>query len=126
MSQKFELISEKKNPLLQRKELEYRLIHSFNSTPTRVEVRKKIAAKLNVDIDKVYVKNLIGLAGKNETKAVIHVYDNKKIALEIEPDYIIKRNEIKEEPKEQAEGTETTSAEAKNKETTDSEKKTNE
>ena len=97
MAQKFELLSEKKNPLLKRKELEFDFDHSLEGTPKSLDLRKKIAAKLTEDISKVYIKQMIGQAGQNKTRLIVHVYDDPKIALKIEPEYIIKRNEIKEE-----------------------------
>ncbi|MHA1835454.1 MAG: 30S ribosomal protein S24e [Candidatus Odinarchaeia archaeon] len=101
MAFKLELLSESKNPLLKRKEIEYLITHDLSGTPNRIEVKKKIAAKLNADLENVFIEKVISLAGQNKSKIIVHVYNDRETALKIEPKHIIKRNEIKEVAKEE-------------------------
>ena len=69
MSFEIKIISEKENPLLERKELEFIVIHPGQGTPKRTDIRKKLAAILSKDIDCVYIEHLYSETGKPETKA---------------------------------------------------------
>jgi ribosomal protein S24E len=123
LSQKLEILSERKNLLLKRIEYEINMDHGPSGTPIRTEIRKKIAAKLTQKLEKVFVEKVITLAGQNQTKVIVHVYDDEKIVLKIEPKYIIKRNEIKEEKKEISEKPEDKKPEVAKKEKTQVETK---
>ena len=105
MAVKLEKVMEKTNSLLKRKELEFIADHSLSGTPNRAEIKKKIAAMLNQGLSLVFIKKVVTLSGENKSKVTVHVYENKDIAEKIEPDYIIKRNEIKEEKPEVKEET---------------------
>ena len=92
MGKDFEIKEDVKNPLLKRRELNIIINHSGTGTPKRLEVRNKIASKLNEDLDKVYVIKVVELPDHNSCKVLAHIYDNKETALKIEQQYIIKRN----------------------------------
>jgi len=95
----FKIEGMRDNKLLGRKELKIRIDHFGKGTPTRAEVREKVAKMLNASIDQVYVRKIETEYGMNVSWATVHVYDDPKRALEIEPEYIIKRHQ-KEEAKE--------------------------
>jgi len=95
----FKIEEMRDNKLLGRKELKIRIDHFGKGTPTRAEVREKVAKMLNASIDQVYVRKIETEYGMNVSWATVHVYDDPKRALEIEPEYIIKRHQ-KEEAKE--------------------------
>lgn len=96
MKQDLEVKADIKNSLLKRREIVFIVDHSLSGTPNRLDLRKKIASKLNEDLDKVYITKLLGLAGQNKTKGIAHVYEDPKLALKIEQAYIIKRNSEKQ------------------------------
>lgn len=101
MSFEIKITSEKDNPLLERKEIEFIIFHTGQGTPKRTDIRKKIAAMLNKDIECVYIKHLYSETGKPETKGEARIYESKERALAIEPKHIIERNKLekKEEKK---------------------------
>ncbi|WEU39718.1 MAG: 30S ribosomal protein S24e [Candidatus Odinarchaeum yellowstonii] len=101
MSKDVEIKNDFKNPLLSRREMTLIISHLGEGTPNRLNIRKKIASKLGEEIDKVYVRKIIEQAD-NRCKVLAHVYDDKEIALKIEPDYIIKRNSEKQEEQVQS------------------------
>lgn len=88
----------KENKLLGRKEVLLRIDHLGKGTPTRKEVREKVAEMLKTNIENVYVISIRTEYGSFVSWAKVHVYDDSQRALQIEPKYIIKRN-IKEENK---------------------------
>jgi small subunit ribosomal protein S24e len=95
--------SEKKNPLLKRREVCFNVEHErTRGTPQRLEVRKAVATALKTDPDLVFVKKLETKTGTNVAVGVANVYDSVEQARSIEPEYIIKRNAPPEKPKEEA------------------------
>ncbi|MEJ5326758.1 MAG: 30S ribosomal protein S24e [Candidatus Bathyarchaeia archaeon] len=97
------IVSIKANPLLKRKEARFRVEHDVKGkTPTRLEVRKAIAAELKINEELVFIKNMQTLTGTNTTFGVANVYETGDYAKLIEPEYIRKRNSPSEEQKEEA------------------------
>ncbi|MHA2407484.1 MAG: 30S ribosomal protein S24e [Candidatus Ranarchaeia archaeon] len=97
-----EIVSEKQNPLLSRKEISFRIKHPKSATPKRSEIRDKIVAKFDANKEASYVVKINKLTGRREVMGIIHVYDDPAVAKKVEPQYIISRNEGKKtrEPKE--------------------------
>lgn len=104
---KIEIVSEKENPLLKRREVHFRAKHEQNGgTPSRLEVRKAIASALKVKTDFVFVKKLETKTGTHIAVGLANVYDSVDHARIAEPEYIIKRNTPPEKPAEAKEGKE--------------------
>ncbi len=100
---KVEILSEKENPLLKRKEFEVRIIYDA-ATPSISEVRKKISASKNIGKGTVIMDSFKSKYGSRETVSSVKVYQTKERALEIEPRYRLIKNglievEEKKEPK---------------------------
>jgi len=86
------------NKLLNRRELD--LIISYESgTPRRDEVRKLIAEKYGVEIERVIVEKLESMFGTLKAKAHIHIYDTVEDAKRIERKHILRRHGLLEEVK---------------------------
>jgi small subunit ribosomal protein S24e len=97
-----EIASEKDNPLLKRREVQFWVEHSeTGSTPPRLEIRKAIAATLKIGIDLVFVKRFETKTGTHKAFGEAHVYDSIEQAKLIEPEYVVKRNIPPEKPKEE-------------------------
>ncbi len=82
------------NPLLFRKEYIFAVIHDAQSTPSRVKLREEISKQLGVDKDLIVVRKIKTEFGTNVARVEVHIYDNKEKLMEIEPEYILKRNNI--------------------------------
>jgi len=93
-----EIVSEKQNPLLSRKEITFKVKHPKLATPKRADIRDKLVAKFDTKKESSYIVKIAKTAGKDEAIGTIHVYDTPKMAKKIEPRYIIYRNDGK--PKE--------------------------
>ncbi len=87
-----EVISEKENPLLERREVMVRIKHTGAATPLRSEIRKLVAAKLSADDDKMIVGSLDQSFGVSESLAKVKIYKTRKRVEEIENPHVIKKN----------------------------------
>lgn len=102
-----EIISDKENPLLKRREVHFRVKHEqTGSTPPRLEVRNAVASALKVKVNFVFVKKFKTKTGKHIAVGLANVYDSADQARLVEPEYIIKRNVSPEKPREAEEGKE--------------------
>ncbi len=96
------ILTEKQNPLLKRKEVNFQVKHEqTGSTPSRLEIKKAVATALKVDEKMVFVKKCSTKTGTQTAEGIANVYDTIEQAKFIEPEYIIKRNVPPEKPKEE-------------------------
>jgi len=96
MSLNIEITEEKKNPLIDRLEITFRVDHFGAGTPNRLEVKKKIAAIQGSDEKLTIIKNLGTHFGSSSTQGVIYIYENTKELQFFEPFHILVRNLEKE------------------------------
>jgi small subunit ribosomal protein S24e len=97
------IVSAKENPLLKRKEVNFRVEHGpEGKTPPRLEVKKVLAAELKISEELVFVEKMQTLTGTSTAVGVANAYETMEQAKLIEPEYIIKRNSPPEKPKEEA------------------------
>jgi ribosomal protein S24E len=97
------IVTSKQNPLLKRKEVEFRIEHGRQSkTPARLEVKKALAAELKAGEELVFVKDMRTLTGTGTTVGHANAYESAEQAKLVEPEYIVKRNSPPEKPKEEA------------------------
>ena len=100
-----EIVSDKENPLIKRREVHFRVKHGqTGSTPPRLQVRNAIASALKVKVDFVFVKKLKTKTGKHIAVGLANIYDSTDQAKLVEPEYIMKRNEPPEKPRQEEEG----------------------
>jgi len=93
---------ERYNPLLKRKEVYCRL--SFEGkTPSRSEVRAKIAGLMNAEPERAVVDYIKTEFGKTEARCYVKIYDTVEDLQKIEEGHIIERNKVEEQAEEQAE-----------------------
>ena len=90
-------ISEKKqNPLLARWEVRFVVQHPNEKTPSRDQIREKLAGQLNAKKANVVVHNMNSVFGKGTTKGYARVYDAPEQLAKNEPHYLLKRNKLEE------------------------------
>jgi len=92
MSLNIEITEEKKNPLIERTELTFRIDHFGESTPNRLEVKKKIAALQGSDEKLTIIKKLDTHFGVSYTIGQAYIYENSKELIYFEPFHIQVRN----------------------------------
>ena len=70
------IVSTNKNSLLKRKEVDFRVDQgSKGKTPTRLEVKKVIAAELKINEELVFIKKMKTMTGTNTAVGVANAYD---------------------------------------------------
>ncbi|UCD92643.1 MAG: 30S ribosomal protein S24e [Methanobacteriota archaeon] len=89
-----EIVSRKENPLLKRIELEFKIVHHGEGTPTRDTVREEIAKLAKAPKERVIIDHMNSQFGKLETQGYAKVYESKEDALEIERKYVLGRNKL--------------------------------
>jgi len=95
-----EIIKEKENPLLDRKEINFILSHT-GPTPSRDEIKKKIVAQYNSQYELVMVDKLSSEYGNQQTIGYAKIYSNLQRISEIENKHIIERNKPIEKAKKE-------------------------
>jgi len=92
------LKSIKKNPLIGRREITFEVEEI--STPSRAEIRRDIAVLMKTELENVWIRKMETKSGTRTTVGTVHIYDEAEKALQVEPEYIIKRNQAPEQPSE--------------------------
>ena len=95
MPMKVEILSEKENKPLGRKEIAFKIDHAGESTPSRADIRSKIVAQFNADSTAVAISTLDTHFGIGVTKGAAHIYENAEQMKRIELSHMVKRNEPK-------------------------------
>lgn len=96
---KIKISSRKRNDLLKRREITFTVDHEKTGTPSRSEVRERIAAMTNASIDCVYIRKMETKTGFTVAVGEANIYDSAEQARYTEPGHIVLRNM----PKEKAE-----------------------
>lgn len=86
-----QVINEKNNPILNRREIVFKVIHD-EATPSRKSVVERLVATQNSKIGLVYVDSLKTEFGKRETIGYAKIYETAERAKQIERAHIIERN----------------------------------
>lgn len=92
MSLNIEITEEKKNPLIDRTELTFRVDHFGAGTPNRLDIKKKIAAMQNSDEKFTIIRRLQTNFGSSYTVGQVYIYENVEELQYYEPFHIQVRN----------------------------------
>ncbi len=76
----------------------------MGSTPSRLEIRKAVAATLSKGTDMVFIEKFVTKTGTHIAFGVANVYESTEQARLVEPEHIVKRNIPPEKPKEEVKG----------------------
>jgi ribosomal protein S24E len=90
-----QIIEEKENPLLKRKEILATIDYQGGATPSKAELQKVLADKFKANIDSVEITKLLSEVGISKGKAWIKIWQEKKVPIYSE----LKKEKKKEEPK---------------------------
>jgi small subunit ribosomal protein S24e len=94
------VLEEKKNPLLQRREVKFSVSHNLG-TPSRDDIKGKIAAYLNSKPELVIIERMNPEFGKRETRGYAKIYETAERLKSVETEHIVQRNERKKEAKKE-------------------------
>jgi len=102
---KVEILRQKENKVLKRKEVDFRIEHMGGTTPSRADVRAKIAAQLGSDPSTVVIRTLTTKFGIGMTEGSARIYTSPEQTKRVEIGYILERHEPKKKKGEEgAEG----------------------
>jgi small subunit ribosomal protein S24e len=87
-----EVLSKKKNELLQRVELEFKVSHPNEGSPKRDAVRTALAKMENAAKELVIIDNLRSEYGLTSTTGFAKIYKEKEAVMSLERKYILIRN----------------------------------
>ena len=90
---KFDVLEEKENPVLKRKEIIISLNYGKGTTPSKADLQKAVSEQLNANIENIEITKILSEIGKPMGKAWIKIWQEKKVPL-----YDKKKTEVKEEP----------------------------
>jgi len=97
----FRIVQEKDNKVLGRKEIGFEVENS-KTTPSRKELRKRIAALKNSKEELVSVASVKQCYGEHRSTGLAFVYKDIERLQRIEPEYLIKRESKKKKEKKEA------------------------
>ena len=99
---KFQVIEEKENPVIKRREIIISLDYEGKSTPSRAELQKILAERFKANIESVEISKVLSEVGLTKGKAWVKIWQDKKIPIyaEMKKEKAEKPVEKKEKPKE--------------------------
>jgi len=101
MSFKINIIESKHNPLVNRREVHFKVEHPTSGTPNRVELKKKIAALETADENLTFIKSIRTSYGNRYADCKANIYEDDETAKKFEPKYMIIRNLPKDQRDEE-------------------------
>lgn len=82
----------RENKLLGRKEIYFDVIHEGEPTPSRADVKGKLAAMLDLDPNTMVLQYIRSYFGSHVSKGYAKAYETRERMLYIEPEYILLRD----------------------------------
>lgn len=99
------ITSVRENPLLDRREVELEVDHEGESTPAEEDIKDRLAAENNLDLEKIEVDSVYTGYGRNKSRVKLKIYQD------FEYDEELERNPEEEQGTEQQEETTEATAE---------------
>lgn len=87
------ILKDKDNSLLNRRELDF-VVKYEGSTPSRSDVRNKLAAMLNAPLELLIIQRIKTEYGMQESKGYAKLYADEARMKQVEQEYILKRNPV--------------------------------
>ena len=88
----FEVLEEKTNPVVGRKEAKLVVHHQGAGTPDRLSVRKLASEHFKAPYERVYVKSIATRTGGSSALCSVEIYDDATVAKKFVPAYVKNRN----------------------------------
>lgn len=100
---KMEIVSQKKNPLVGREDVHFRINHEGQRTPSRQEILKEIARMLKTNDDRIIIDRIFTVQGQAVSDAKVLAYDKKEDVPAYKTDKMKRRMKAKSETEKPAE-----------------------
>jgi len=102
MPMNIEILNERENKPLGRREITFQIDHPGKSTPSRADILAKIVAQFNADAATVAISTLENNFGIGRITGSAHIYQNPEQMKRIERVHMFKRNQPKKKKEEEA------------------------
>ncbi|PSH01588.1 MAG: hypothetical protein BRC27_01675 [Nanohaloarchaea archaeon SW_10_44_10] len=79
-----QIASVRENPLLDRREIEVKLDHGGESTPSREDIKSRVAAENDLDTEKIEVETIYTGNGENSSTSRLKIYEEFEYDEELE------------------------------------------
>jgi len=96
---KIQVIDEKENPMLKRRELVVSIDYEGGSTISKADLQKVLAKQLSANIESIEVSKILSEIGLSRGKAWVKVWKEKKIPIYSEIKKEKKKKPVKKKPK---------------------------
>jgi len=83
--------SEKYNPIVKRREVEFKIDHTNEGTPSRSDVISYLASEYKVKTDLIALKKIVAKSGTNTTVGYAEIYNDANRLKQFIPQYIKNR-----------------------------------
>ncbi len=93
----FDVLEERFNPVLGRREARVRVNHEGSGTPDRLTVRRLASDHFKAPVERVFVRSISTRTGGSSALCMVEVYDDATSAEKIVPGYVKNRNLPKEQ-----------------------------
>ncbi len=93
----FEIVEERVNPLMGRRETKLLVHHEGAGTPDRISVRKLASDHFKAPMERVFVRSIATRTGGSSALCAVEVYDDKETADRVLPPFLKNRNLPKSE-----------------------------
>ena len=108
MTLNIEIIKDRMNRMLDRREVKFKIIHNESGTPSRERVYEELSKILRTEKQKMFIPYIRSLSGLRISLSLAYIFMNGYDISQIEPRYRRKLEEIlsgKEKPKEESKET---------------------
>ena len=89
-----EILEDKENRLLKRREIRFKITHENEPTPKRSDIISQLVTDIGTSKEKIVIDNMITEFGLPQSKGYAKVYGSKADALYFERKHILKRNKL--------------------------------
>ncbi len=89
-----EVLQDSKNILLKRRDVKFKVTQT-GTTPSRVDVKRKLAALLNTDEKLIVINKMNCTFGKQETLGFANIYENEERLKQVAHEHLLKRDVVK-------------------------------
>lgn len=97
IAMKVEIVQEKENKPLARREVNFRIEHIGDTTPSRADVHSKVVAHYDADPENVVISKIKTRFGVGITDGIARIYSDPDQMRRVELDYVLKRHGAEEE-----------------------------
>ncbi len=91
------VLDDRMNPLVRRREIVFEVEHPGSPTPTVTLLREKLSALVNSKLEATYVVSVKSLSGLQRSRGICHVYSSPEDGRAFEPEHVQRLNMKPEE-----------------------------